>query len=71
MLGREQTATADREQAGLGEAEITGHITRARNIQSCYSTDMDITFTFNPVKGEQTGHHLDRVGMAGEQTEHG
>ena len=69
MLGREQTATADREQAGLGEAEITGHITRARNILNCHSTDMDITFTFNPVEGEQTGHYLDRVRMGGEQTE--
>jgi hypothetical protein len=32
---------------------------------------MDITFTFNPVKGEQTGHYLDSVGMGGEQTEQG
>ena len=35
MLGREQTATTNRDLAGLGEAEITGHITRARNILNC------------------------------------
>ena len=38
MLGREQTVSANREQAGLGEEEITGHITTARNILNCHST---------------------------------
>jgi hypothetical protein len=38
MFGKEQTTTADREQARLGEAEITGYITTARHILNCHST---------------------------------
>jgi hypothetical protein len=38
MLGREQTTTADREQAGLRKEEIIGYINTARNVLNCHST---------------------------------